>query len=511
VAISVDTEHGKWFQRTLQDLHNRRTGRRGSHRWNRELLEQKVPRPPLKVLDDYFRGDPPLSKSIHSEWKPYIRAFLRAGRYNIAEKTVTGTSNRMTLRGFYTAAVNDEDGDQLAHEIMLANEFDILTSEVHDFMLRMGDGFTLTQPPVNGDDQYGRTTAEDPRQVTTVHDPLTGAIVAGVKLYRDDWDEADFAHLALRLDDGSVVMQKFRHESRKSIITDGLFRFDPESWELDGEEIDCKTVMPFERFGNRFGVGEYEWHLDTLDRLNDKIFHEWWIAKIQAFRQRAVKNLPDTETKIDQETGEKREVEIDYTDMFTSAPDEMWRVPADVDFWESIPVDLTPITASIQKDLERYCAARDIPLHIVSPDAANGSAEGATLMREEHVFRIADKVKRVDRRWCSVMAKHFAFMDTPESRQRADVAQIRSDWAPVQTFSLEQQASAGAQMKGVLPQEAIWRKAFQYAPGEIKALRQQMGRERFMTTGVDMPAPSLPGGLPPFQPPAPPTPPSDEE
>jgi hypothetical protein len=38
-------------------------------------------------------------------------------------------------------------------------------------------------------------------------------------------------------------------------------------------------------------------------------------------------------------------------------------------------------------------------------------------------------------------------------------------------------------------------------------LRQQMGRERLFA-GAQAPVPSLPGGLPPFQPP---TPPSDEE
>src|SRR5438045_243974 len=97
-----------WFERLARALHDRRTGRLGAVKWNRGLLDNKVERPPLDLLDAYFRGDPPLRSDIHSGWKPYVRAFLRAGRYNIAEKTVTSTSNRMDLRAFQTAAADDE-------------------------------------------------------------------------------------------------------------------------------------------------------------------------------------------------------------------------------------------------------------------------------------------------------------------------------------------------------------------------------------------------------------------
>jgi hypothetical protein len=471
VPIDTTTPHGQAFERLARSLHDRRTGRDGAVKWNRGLLVNKVERPGLDLLDAYFRGDPPLRSDIHSGWKPYVRAFLRAGRYNIATKTVTATSNRMDLTDFRTAAADDEMGDQLARDIMKANDLRVVCKAAHDFMLAMGDGYVITQPPSG--DKWARATAEDPRQAITMHDPLTRQVTGGIKLYRDEWDAADFAYIYLRLEGGKVGIQKLRHEGR-SMITNGPFRLNAKGWETDGDE-QIVDRMPIHRFRNRFGVGEFEWHIDTLDRINDKVFNEWWISKIQAFRQRAVKNLPDTEKQV--VDGKVTEVEIDYSDMFTASPDEMWQVPGDVEFWESQPVDLTPITASVQKDIERYAAAVNLPLHTITPDAAQGSAEGANLMREEHTFEIEDRIGRVDGEWCAVMADLFDFMDTPESRERADVTKIEAVWGPVERYSLEQKSSAASQVNGIYPTEAIWTDIMQKRPGDVPNLRTLKGRD----------------------------------
>lgn len=490
MAIDTDTPEGRAFKRLTQELHNRRTGRVGGSVWNQGLLDNKVERPPLNLLYDHFRGDPPLRSDIHGGWKPYVRRFLRAGRLNMAELTVVSTSNRMNLRDFRTAAANDEQGDAEARAVMQANEWELMARDVHDHMLSMGDGYTITNPPVKGD-KYARVTAEDPREVITAHDPMTGVCLAGLKLIRDDWDAADRAHFAMLLPDGAVMVQKLIKRRGGSIVrTSGPLRFDEKNWELDGDPVRSpENIMPFDRFRNRFGASEFERHLDTLDRINDKVFNEWWISKIQAFRQRAVKNLPDTETKI--VDGKKVEVDADYADMFTASPDEMWQVPEDVEFWESTPIDLTPITASVQKDLERYAASVSQPLHTITPDAANGSAEGATLMREEHVFKIEDRITRVNRRWCGVMAKVFAFQG---DKERSDVTQIESLWGPTERYSLSQRSDAAAKQKGIVPSEAIWTDVLQYRPSQVINLRTLKGRDiLFQEPGA---APRAPAGPP---------------
>jgi hypothetical protein len=461
-VIDTDTPEGKWFARLARELHDRRTGRNGSQRWSRTAISARHIRPPLQVLDDYRQGDPPLRPDIHSGWKPYVRQFVRMGRLNVADLLISSTSNRMQLRDFRTAAANDELGDQMAREIMRANEMKLRARDVHDTFLTFGCAYTIVTPP-SGKRTRSLVTAEDPRQVITAHDPATGKVLAGLKMFRDDWDSEDVAYLYL-----PGLVRKARRKSPVSILTTGVHRLDAKAWTWDDRQDQDvpDDEVPITRFRNRDGVGEFERHLDSLDRINDKIFDEWWIAKIQAFRQRAVKNLPD----VDEDTGE----EIDYSDMFTASPDEMWQVPGDVDFWESSPVDLTPITNSIQKDLERISAALSNPLHTITPDAANGSAEGASLMREEHVYKIESRIDHADPGWARTMSLAFLFEGDDE---RADVTQIEPIWGPVERFSLQQKADAASKAEKSLPVEAIQRDIWQYAPAEIPNLRTMRGRD----------------------------------
>ena len=63
------------------------------------------------------------------------------------------------------------------------------------------------------------------------------------------------------------------------------------------------------------------------------------------------------------------------------------------------------------------------------PDSANGSAEGASLMREEHIFKVEDRIRRASAGWTRVLA--CAFEQKGDS-QRADLAQIETIFGPVE-------------------------------------------------------------------------------
>jgi len=465
VAIDVDTPEGKAFKNLARMLHERRTGRAGGRIWDLESTKTSDLRPGLDLLHDYRRGDPPLSK-VHAGWKPYVRQFVRTGRLNIADLLICSTRNRMDLRDFRTSAADDELGDAEARKIMRASGLTIVATDVHDYFLSYGDGYTMTTPPAKSGEP-AIITAEDPRFTITADDPVTGRPKYGYKAFRDDWDSADLAYVFFP---GGVVRRAIK--KGRTTFTTGTFRFDKSGWEWDdtygsnGSQTMPGGRFPIVHFENERGVGEFEEHLDTLNRINDKIFNEWWISKIQAFRQRAVKNLPDT----DEATGE----EIDYTDMFTASPDEMWQVPGDVEFWESTAIDVGPIVTSIQKDLERLAAAKSQPLHTITPDAANGSAEGASLMREEHLYKVGNRIARVNPRWAETMSLAFAFQGDSE---RADVTQIEGIWGPIQRYSLEAQADFLSKVGDKLPLEAIWTDILQYAPAEVPNLRTLRGRD----------------------------------
>lgn len=488
MTIDLNEPRGRWLQRLFLELHDRRTGRVGGRKWSRTALGRdgmsNGVRPGLTLLAAYAEGDPPLN-DVHRDWKPHIRQYVRMGRLNVGGLLVESTQNRMVLRDFRTSAADDETGDEKARDLMRASQLKIVSRDVHDWLLTFGSAYTLTTPPTKSFD-WSRITAEDPRNTITWNDPLTGEVKWGLKVYRGDWDDEDIAYLYGP--DGEIWMATLPGATS---IRDGVARFNAEKWSWADPKLDQFTPdrrNPLTHFENKRGVGEFEEHLDVLDRINDKIFNEWWTGKIQAFRQRAVKNLPET----DEETGE----DIDYTDMFRASPDEMWQVPADVDFWESTAVDLGPIIQSIQKDLERLAAVKQQPLHTITPDAANGSAEGASLMREEHLYKIADRIDRVDPRWAATMSRAFAYMkdatrkDAAEYAARSEVTQIEAIWGPTERYSLQQKASAAAQLNGqggpVLPKEAIWTDVMQYPPAAVADLRTMQGKDR----AYDPPAPA---------------------
>lgn len=470
-----------WWIKTLAvELQNRRHGRQDGKVWSRGLSKPARMRPGLDLLHDHLCGDPPLL-GVADGWRDHFREVARIGRLNVAALVVEAKANRMGLAGFRTAAVNDDFGDQRAAEVMRANRLKVRAREVHDGMLSLADSYVMVTP-ARGEDGFPVITAEDAREVITAHDAATGETLAALKLYRDEWDAADFAHLYVR-ENGAVMHYVAKREARVSSISSTAFRLSS-AWEWDADPAPMAR-MPIIRFSNRGGRGEYERHLDTLDRINDQILNKVVIAKVQAFRQMAIKGLPDTEQVI--EDGKVVERDIDYDDAFVAAPGSMWQLPEGAELWESTPTDLGPLRLAIKDDLEHLAAVTSTPLHTITPDAASGSAEGASLMREEHVYAVEACRDHAERSWAEVMATTFAFMG---DEQRAQEAQIEPIWAPIERYSLSEKTSAAASSTNVLPLERIWTDILQYPPSEVPNLRALQGRDR-LTTRLGSPATSL--------------------
>lgn len=479
--IDTDTPRspGWWLKVLGRELQNRRHGRGpGGRMWSRSASKAQDIRPGLDLLHGYLAGEPPLPSAALG-WEEHFREVVRMGRLNAAALVCESKSNRMKLRDFRTAAPDDTLGDARARDIMRANNLRVVARDVHDGFLSLADSYVMVTPGITPD-VIPLVTFEDAREVITAHDPATGEVIASLKMFRDDWDAADFAYLFIR-EDGDVNQYIAIKRSGRTSLGDTAFRLSASSWEWD-EEVFAKPVpaglMPIVRFRNYRGVGEYELHLSTLDRINEQIVDRLVIAKVQAYRQRAIKGLPDTQKTRDAE-GRIIETPADYTGVFDSAPGALWRVPKDVDFWESQPIDLGPIRMAIKDDLEHLAAVTSTPLHTITPDAASGSAEGASLMRESSVDAAQTRIDYADRSWAEVMSICFAFMgDTA----RANVLQIEPIWGPVERYSLSEKASAASQAGTSLPVEAIQRDIWQYPPAEVTDLRQMSARDLIFRT-----------------------------
>ena len=448
--MPIDTDAalspGWWFKRLLAELGSRQ-GR-------------------YDLLDSYYRGDPP------PPWGPEncsaaFRKFQRKARANWASTIVNVVHYRQVPLGFRTGADGDEFGDAEAWRIWQANDLDTQWRVLNRAKLSMSDAYTIVAPPTT-EGGVARITAEDPRQVITAAEPGDRRVTrAALKVFRDDWTGDDLAYLYLP----GVVARARRRAS------DDFIDWSPASWEWDGDAQKLPApVVPVVHFANRadlFGrsLGEFEDVIDDLDRIHLMLLQRLTVAVMQAFRQRAIKgSLPDVD-----HNGET----IDYNDLFRSDPGAVWQLPDGVDLWESGGVDLTPILESVKADVRDLCATTSTPLYYAFPDSADGSAEGASLMREGLVFKVHDRNSESTDPLSRTIALAFLFQG---DAQRASVGDMEVLWAPPERFSLGERASAATQAAAAgVPWQTIMSDFFQFSPQQIARMSAERAADAFLT------------------------------
>lgn len=407
--------------------------------WLRKLADKLAARRDrLHLLNERYEGRPPLPKGAEAAEEAY-RAFQEKARTNYAELISESVRERMQIGGFRTAATEGRRGeaDNEARRIAEHNGLEVEAADVHESMLAMGDGYVIVG--MDNDEGTARITGEDPRQVVTIHDPVQQRRVrAALKMFHDPDLERDFAYLYLP---GRV------RKAQKASKRQGR-RFNPQQWDWvdEGAALPHNRV-PVVRFRNKRGVGEFEPHTDLLDRINHMLLTRMVIATFQAFRQMAVKGLPETD-----EHGNP----IDWAEMFVRDPGAFWQVPQDVEFWESGQVDLTPILSSVKDDVRDLAAVSRTPMSQLAPDNANQSAEGAAFQREGLVFKTEDRIARASQAWKDVMSLAFA---AEGDEQRADRSGIEVLWQAPERRSLAERADAGQKATDLpwrVKMEHIW-------------------------------------------------------
>ncbi len=406
-------------------------------------------------LDTYYRGENGIPAHAHKSVLQAYRRLMSMSRTNFAELVVEPVRERMSPVGFRTGADDDELGDREAWRIWQANALDADSSLVHRWSLSMSKAHVIVGPV---DPEIGAPliTPEDPREVVVELDPIRKRrALAALKVFSDDVDNVQRAYLYLP---GFVL------KAARPLPEAGLL-----GWELSGFEWTDEPqrlpapVVPVVSFPNkdRHGIGEFEPHLPILDRINYTILNRLEIATLQAFKQRAVKgDLPDND-----ETGNP----IDYDHIFESGPDALWRLPTGVDIWESGQVDLGPIRSAIRDDIQDLAAVTRTPLFYLTPDAANGSAEGASLMREGLVFKTQDRITQASESWEQVMSLAFLFAGDTERASRPDMEVI---WGPPERRSLAERADAASKALD-LPWRTRMSEIWQFSPQQIDRMEAE--------------------------------------
>jgi hypothetical protein len=456
----------------------------------RELTNPKRQRR-LKLLDDWYAGDPPLPVGAEAAREAF-QAFQREARSNFAEMVVEAPRERMNPIGIRTSADGDETGDAEAWRIWRRAGLNVVQADVHRTALSLGDAYVIVGPvsPYSG---VPTITAEDPRQVITAHDPADQRrVVAALKLYHDDVTEKDLAYLYLP---GAVLVA-----SRKTgqLATANVY-FNAQAFDWD-ETLSGTLpagMMPVHRFRNRRGVGEFEPHLDLLSRINNQILQRMTIAVLQAYRQRGIKGLPEKD---------KQGKTIDYTDVFAADPGSLWMFPPGSEPWESAQVDLRPILDAVAADVQHLAAVTRTPMHMLMPGGENQSAEGASLQREGLVFKTEDRIARFGEAWSAVLATAFLWMGDEE---RANLDALDVLWSPPERLSLAERADAATKATDV-PWRTKMVHLWGFPPDLVDRMDAERADDQLLQSALAQPAPTeaapptppAPAGESPQPPPA---------
>lgn len=447
--------------------------------WLKRLSAQLVDRRSrLDRLARYYAGDCDLPEGAEG-CRPAYRAFQEKARTNYPRLIVKAPRDRMVLTGFRTGADDDENGDRAARAILSANGLRVGAGDLHSWFLALGEAYAIVGPPTEDTADLPLITVEDPRQVVTAHDPRNPRrAVAALKMYADDIAGRDVAYLYLP---GRVfVASKKAGQDLSSTYPDlvtGGWEWDDRRGGVGGSALPF-NVVPVVRFRNEDGMGEFEPHLDLIDRINSTILDRMVIAKVQAYRQRAIKGVPDTDADGN---------EIDYSGVFSPGAGSMWLLPEGAELWEGGQADLTGILNAVKDDVRDLAAVTSTPLYFITPDAANGSAEGASTMREGLVFKTEDRINRAAEGWSQVMSLAFRFAG---DETRAQLLDLEPLWQPAERFSLSERADAASKATDV-PWRTKMTDIWQFPPDQVARMETERAGDALLAD-ITAPAPTVP-------------------
>jgi hypothetical protein len=432
----------------------------------------------LDMLWSYYTGDPPLPQ-IKAEYHDVFRHVLRKARSNYAPMCIAAMLDRLELQDVSTLIDQDTDGDDLAADIMDETGFIAVSKDWFAQGLSMGESYAMVVPGVEGGDVLESTGqpspsihAIDPRRCIGIPDLNNPVRLAAAVVHQ--YDPILGAHTAFLFLPG----WKWTLNWNRGINSWDLAETEPEA--IKG--LDALGGIPIVRFDNLNGLGEYEPHIDLLDRINDvtlqRIIGFWY----QALRQRVISGDEDDE---DTDSPESQAPPVDLNKVFKAGPGELWQIPADFKIQELQQADFGPLINGKRDDVKEFAAVTSTPLHLITPDAANGSAQGAGLLREALTAKVRDRRARFTPPLKLLWRMVFAMAGAQDRGRK-----MKMHWGPIEFHTLAEMGSASAQAVGTLSTEDRCERIWDLSPDDTK---RNMTR---LTTDVLMGLPTAPAPTP---------------
>ncbi|MER5608361.1 hypothetical protein AB0F93_00195 [Micromonospora tulbaghiae] len=422
----------------------------------------------LQLLRDYREGKAPLPQGAENAREAY-EAFCRMARTNFADLIVSALAERMELTGFRSAADADATGDPELAGLWRRAGLDITSGDVHKRMLSESEGYVIVGA-YDPDIDAAVVTEEDPLYTIGMPDPDNPRrLIAGLKIKHDIAEDVDrvYLYLAGKIFAPGAQAQLWVATRRTYGQLGPMTGFHDQdwSWEPARSGVLPHGRVPMVRFLNADGLGEYEQHLDLLDRINHQILQRMTVAVMQAFRQRAIEGLPTVYPKGHPQEGQT----IDYGNVFVADPAAVWHLPPGVKMWESGQVDLRPILEAVAADVQHLASVTRTPLHLMAPAGDNQSAEGANLQREGLTFRAKNRIKRTSPAWVDVVA--LMQLQSGPADVRA-LSRIEPIWASPELLSLSERGDASSKAQDI-PWESRMSLIWGFDPATIDRMKTE--------------------------------------
>ncbi len=431
----------------------------------------------IAVLRSYMDGDAPLPEGAEGCREAY-KDFQKKARTNFGELIVDAVCERMIPSGFSLGG-KSEDDDQL-RAIWKRNRLQLGISDVLRDMIGLSAGYLIVSEESTG---RALVSCERPEQAITEQSASRpDQVRAGLKVYRDEIEKADFAFLHLP----GAVFPYVRPLTNVSLTqTYGVpIKGIAGGWQPalneDGSygQATGLDFVPIFPFVNRSGKGEFETHTDILDRINWNILQRLVITAMQAYRQRAIEGSLPTED----DDGNA----IDYKEMFKPGPGALWQLPEGVKLWESTQTELTSSLAANKDDITHLAAVTRTPMSTLIPDGANQSAEGAAFAKEGLVFKAGDRVVRASSPLGQAMGAALAI----ERGDSAIVDDVEVLWLPVERQSLAEKADAATKAQD-LPWRTRMTDIWQFSADRVDQLESERASDA-LNASLALPIPQAP-------------------
>lgn len=424
-------------------------------------LGQGFPR--LKRLDSYSDGSIVVPENADAAVKEAYRKFIKKANLTLADLIVQQTTGRKNIRGFRTGASGDANGDMVAAKAYRANNLGVLFRDLFNDEGTYGTAMTIV-----GKDAFGLPFVKIANEWTCKVMPnalrpwiADAAIIVG-------WDPIGQQDMITLIRPGTMRVA-VKPTTASTIPQNGSVWTPGTDWTWTTAPIALGFTegVPVSVFQGPRGVGEFENHTDTLDRIHETILQRITITAMQAFRQRAL--TPDKEgAPLPEEYPEGHELageKINYDEVFKGGPAALWFLPAGAQIWESSTVDIRPIIEAVSDDIKHLAAASGTPLYSLSPDA-NGSAEGATIAKDSNRTKVRDRRERDEPSLASTMSFLFEASGDAVRAERSEIAVI---WGPMEYVAKAERAEpARAAKQGGMSQRGINEHIYEMTPEEME-------------------------------------------